>query len=229
MATKPEKFVMEGIEYDIVPSKFNQLIQDGYGVTTDSIPVFGGRNVIVGHTGHPGAGTYEYLRRIRRQGWEAAWDFEDSAASLELRNHLFRLYTTQAGFWVQLDDEMSREWARLNIGSNATFNTDDDVPFFTPTYPIFPFGYEEGDAITWPNSDLYVANKKWTAGYSVDQETGLVLVTPDSRQFDYRTKVHFRYTWRAYVRISYMSMRPVEINRYVYTGTVLFEQLEFPA
>lgn len=173
-----------------------------------------------------GSATNLYLdaRYVIKQVWTANWGqaFMDWC----MRDHLMTLYTLQKAFWLRFDDEMSRVCATLQPAQ-----ADDLTKFVTPTYPIA--FYRAGDPDGQYSQDhLYYELRinnivvDWqTRPYRIDHEIGLVVFETALASTDVVT---LKYLWRAYVRIKEINLNQLEMAQHLYTGTVVFEQLEPP-
>jgi hypothetical protein len=222
------KIVVDGMFFNDLPSKLDQIIDEDYGVRLDSHRTLNHRRVIVTETAQTATpNNYRQKRKIHQQAWRFGWDTE-SFMTPALAGLINELYETQKPFWIQADDEMSRCWGRCLTVGNDIFDNLTPHAYFTPTYPIFPYGHEPGeDSDVWPDS-LMVEGKLWDGYYTVDRETGLVLIEPERSQFNHRTKVHFKYTWRAYVRIKSVEIYAYQLAQTYYVGDVVFEQVPIP-
>ena len=168
------------------------------------------------------------MRKVKKQSWKGTWEANNTAMGEELKAHLTYLYQTQTPAYIQLDDEMSRCYAKL-VAANDVTDPDGYKAYFTPTYPIFPYSYTTGDTVTWGAAyDIVIDNEYYDGDYTVDQETGLLLLPPSSKVFTNTTKVYFRYQWRTYVRVAGLELSSTTIPQTYYTGEVMFEQLTFP-
>ena len=162
-------------------------------------------------------------RFILSQVWNVGWS--NAFMSWCMRDHLMTLYTLQKGFWLQYDDEMSRDCAALQA-LNA-----DRTQFVAPTYP-FAF-YRKGDPDGQFSQDhiyheLRIDNilVDWvTNPYRIDHETGLVVF---ENSISEASIVTLKYLWRAFVRVKEISLNQLAMAQHVYTGTVVFEQLRPP-
>lgn len=234
MAVQENYFIVDGVFHADVPTAFSQLTEDNFGVADTVYKVADGRRIVTVQSpqnlDYGDYRDYFHRRKILVQAWKAEWG-EESLMSNFMAEQLRELYETQKPFWIQYDDEMSRCWGRL-IGLNADLN-DGNAPhaYFTPHYPIFPYGHEPPDdpeaAGAWDGM-LWVANSLWDGDFSVYPDYGLVLLPADSKRFNDRIKAHLKYTWRAYVRVRSLALNPFQIAQTYYTGMVEFEQIAVP-
>jgi hypothetical protein len=221
-------FILDGVEYEEIPSSF-ELQSDEYGLRSTSHRLLQGHRVVSTETAHD-VGTYTHLRRILVQAWKADWNDDGSHMGVDLRNHLERLYHTQEPVWIRLDDEMSRCYGKCTPGNKAFQRNEEAKPYFTPTYPIFPYGWD-GQTTTindFEPEDLIVQGRIYSGDWEVDNETGLVLIAPTARKFTDTTKVHFRYTWGAYVFVKEFDASPSQFAQEWYIGSAVFEQVPWP-
>jgi hypothetical protein len=202
-----------------LPGQF-ESVMDEFGVKSVSYSMMDMRRIVIVKQA-PESTTDKYIhkRKIWRQAWVASWD-DDSPMDLIMRDQIFTLYTLQKNFWLQFDDEMTRCKANLfTIGA-------DWKSYFTPTYPIVPYGWEPND-LKPHNGNIFVQNPDGTvstywSNFETDNEIGMVEFYSALTQ---EHKVQMSYTWRSFVRIMECNIRPNEIAQNKYTGTVVFEQI----
>lgn len=227
-------FVVDGIFHTDLPVAFSQLTDDNFGVPDNVLKTADGKRITTVQAPQlldlGDYRDYYHRRKIHIQAWKAEWG-EQSLMTVFMAEQLRDLYETQKQFWIQYDDEMSRCWGRL-IGLNADLE-DGNNPhvYFTPHYPIFPYGHEPladpEAAGAWDNM-LWVANELWTGDFDVYSDYGMVVLPADNKRFNDRIKVHLKYTWRAYVRIREMNLQPIQLAQTYYTGEVAFEVVAIP-
>lgn len=221
--------IINETEYPDVPVKMSMVVED-YGVRSTSKRLLGGKRIVTVDSSAD-VGDYTHYRRSKVQAWNAVWDGKESWIDDVFRQELKYLYDTQTPFYMQLDGEMSRCYGRAVV-ANVNELDDQSKPkaYFTPTYPIFPYGYVPGGSVSWGNpQDLVVAQNYWAGSYTVDQQTGLLLISPGTYKFSNSTKVYFRYTWRAYLRIVSFVWEPIDVSQTIYSANMIVEQLPFPS
>lgn len=211
-----DKFIVDGVHYDYMPGAFDALNSGGpYGVRADRYPALNGTSIVVIQSSTPTVYVpYLEQRKARRQAWRATFS-EDSWMDLCMYDHLHTLHSLQKTFWVQFDDEMSRQWANC-------FNADSEYrAYFTPTYPIAPFGYTPLNGQVY-NATVRVNGVVYNTGFSVYSDTGMIVFNAPLGPND---RVEMRYTWRAYVRISEFDVQPHGLAQHTYVGTIVLEQV----
>lgn len=223
MATRTfhyDKFIVDGVQHTYLPGSFTNVTEPQWSVRSNSYPALDLKNIIVIEQA-PSDNTEPYSgkRVVHRQAWKATWE-QESFMSFDMYDHLRILFTLQKTFWLQYDDEMSRDGARLDtIG-------EDYKSYFTPTYPIAPYGYDPQNNVGYPgtvfvNGYPYPSNSFW-----VDSELGIVRITKPTTGLVSTDEVTMAYTWRSFVRILSFDMQPVsKVAQVGYVGTVVFEQM----
>lgn len=219
-------FLFDEVEYEELPAVI-QPVQE-YGVQSLSTPLLSGRRALAVTTPQD-VDDYTHYRRIKKQAWKFEWN-QDSPASHELVSVLSTTASTGRAVWVQQDDEMSAAYRRLTLVHDKYLSpSGQEMPYATPTYPIFPIGWRSGDSVEWGGEDVVVASRYWDGSISVDQETGIVLLAGSSLKFTYNTKVAMRYTWRAYVQVIECEFQPLADaeTQHLYEGFVVLHQVAF--
>lgn len=235
MARQDGFFIVDGLFHTDLPIAFTQITDDSFGVNDAVYRTADGQKVITFQSPqileYGDHRDYYHRRKILVQAWKADWG-EESLMTVFMAEQLRELYENQKPFWIQYDDEMSRCWGRC-IGFDADLN-DGNAPhvYFTPHYPIFPYGHEPPDdpntATAWDGMFM-VGRTVWTSGtYSVYPDYGMVVINADGRRYSDRIKTHLKYTWRGYVRIRELQLAPFKLAQTYYTGMVVFEQVAVP-
>lgn len=226
MATKFGKFVIDSVEYENLPRSFKCL--PDFRPRTESIPLVEGRQLLIIESAQTKeVNDYTQKRRLHVQAWEAEWEVEETAVSVEMRNHLYDLYSKQTEFVIQLDDEMSQCYDRLIPTGYEYKYTDHSKIYATTNYPVYPYGYESG-AVDWTDH-LLVGSDVFPGDFSIDSQTGIVVIEPYRRwMFGPETRVHLKYTWRCTVRVAQFKLMPIQLDQVYYAGTVVFEQIFTP-
>lgn len=211
-----DTFFVDGRPFDWCPENFALVTQD-WGVRTSTHPTLSGARVVIVQAPRESASRpFAETRRLHSQAWNATWDVMDSC----LYDYLFGLWTTQRAFTLQFDDEMARSSCALTPHFDRRL-------WYTPTYPIVPFGFVPGSALTH-TGNLWLEEagvlRPVATGFAVDESVGLVrFAHPLARTLN----VVFRYTWRARVRIAQFDVAPRAGDHMqgYYTGSVVFEQV----
>lgn len=228
MNTKIDVLILDGVEVPDLPSGFTQLNME-YGTREQSFIAINGRRLVV----HSSANTTElkpqgYKRKNQRQAWKFQWTGTEAIVTEPMSTILRELYESQRGFWVQFDNEMMRSWARcLSIGFDI-LRPELDHAYFTPTFPIFPYGWEPGDDPDDFSGCIMVNNRLYTGDYTVDRELGLLTISGSSKLFTDRTKVLMKYTWIAYVRVQMLDIQPISIAQTYSSAELVLEQIAIP-
>lgn len=210
-----EKFVIDGVQHDYLPGAFEDLTTGDFKVRAESYPILNNKRLVVVQSAPADTDNlYAERRKLSRQAWRASFDAE-AWMDMCMRDQLMTLYTLQKSFWIQFDDEMSRCLGNLfTVGREFR-------GYFTPTYPIAPFGYTP-DNPTYYNGTIYVNGVGVTGGFDVDSETGMVRFTD---ALDVDAKVQMKYTWRVFVRIAEIDIKANLLAQGTYVGSVIFEQM----
>jgi hypothetical protein len=231
------RFILEDVEYDSLPDGWQWLSgEDGLKGETVRTLTQTRKNIV--QPARTGKNWYSYsdesfsgdavnkyvdARYIVSQVWSVSWN--NAFMSWCMRDHLMTLYTLQKGFWLQYDDEMSRDCATLQaIDSDRT-------QFVTPTYPIA--FYRKGDpdgqySLDTCYFELRIDNVivDWNDNpYRIDPDIGLVVF---ESSINANSIVTLKYLWRAYVRIKELNLAQLVMAQHLYVGTVVFEQLKPP-
>jgi hypothetical protein len=213
------KFIVDGIHWEWVPAEFAPSYET-HGIRVASMPQLDLSRIVITEAPTPRADApNNEMRRVHRQMWAASWG-SDAPMDLCMRDFLFKLYYVQKGFWVQFDNEMSRRGVQL-------MDLDGEgIVFFTPTYPIAPYGYTPVNGIGYKGL-IRTNDGTWITDFTVDSEVGKVQIanTDPSYPVLYPDYVVMDYTWKAFVRIAGINLNPIEVTRNFYAGEVLFEQI----
>lgn len=206
------RFIVEGVHYEYLPGRWQHITDDNYGVTAMSYKTITQDRVVVVQKPYSATNTNVGKRKVVKQAWVAAFD-QESFVDVCMYDHLKHLYETQANFWIQYDDEMSRCFAIARPLYNER------QVYLTPTFPIFPKGWSPTNGATFT---VYVNDVEVTTGFTVDQEHGLIIFDT-AHTTDVQVQV--AYTWRAYVRLSGFNLQPSVLAQHVYVGELVFEQV----
>lgn len=217
MALLLDNFIIDGTSYDWLPITFNQITNSEYGVRSVRYPTMDlSAQVITNTKAVTNTDQYADLRKIQKQAWVVEFDTIDQC----MYDHLQTLYTCQKSFYVQFDDEMSRDnGALIRVGQSGK-------TFFTPTYPVRPYGYYPGFGGSYANAiKIYDGTNfiSLTSGFTISQEIGRV-------EFDNpiieNLIVAMSYTWRCFVRIAGFELKPRgDIPQGYYNGSLILEQV----
>jgi hypothetical protein len=235
MSRQDGYFIVDGVFHTDLPVAFSQVLDDNFGVPDAVYHIADGQKVVAVQSPQLlDLDTYQdyfHRRKIHVQAWKADWG-EESLMTVLMAEQLRQLYNTQQNFWIQYDDEMARCWGRL-VGLNADLvNGHADHVYFTPHYPIFPFGHEPPDdpeaSDAWESMLMVGRELLDVDAYSVYPDYGMVVINADGRRYHDRIKAHLKYTWRGYVRVKELMLSPHQLAQTYYTGTVVFEQVAIP-
>jgi len=204
-------FVVEGRFYDLLPGEWERASE--LGVRKQIYPTLDLKHITVIQQAPTTSDTFIERRKVHRQGWKATWTSESIMNRFQ-RDHYETAYFLQKSFWIQYDDEMSRENAVLEqIGT-------DYQAYFTPTFPIAPYGYTVYDKTEYPGTVFVNGVPRYT-GFSVDSEIGMVRFATPLAPTDV---VQMKYTWKAYVRVDSVDLKPHVLANDIYVGQVTFVQ-----
>lgn len=206
------RFIVEGVHYEYLPGRWQHITDDNYGVSAMSYKTVTQDRVVVVQKPYSATNANVGKRKVVKQAWVAAFD-QESFVDICMYDHLKHLYETQANFWIQYDDEMSRCFAIARPLYNER------QVYLTPTFPIFPKGWSPTNGATFT---VYVDDVEVTTGFTVDQEHGLIIFDT-AHTTDVQVQV--AYTWRAYVRLSGFNLQPSVLAQHVYVGELVFEQV----
>jgi len=230
MALQDDYIIIDGYKHTNLPTGFSQLLTGEFGVLSSVSQIFGGRR-IMSTTSKANQDYEDYrdfapARKIAMQAWSCMWS-EESLVTPYLAEQLQTLFLSDKSFWLQYDAEMSRCWGRCLALDNDIADPLSDMAYWTPTFPVFPLGTENFTATLSPDwsDSLWVGRQLYDGSYDVYPDTGLVVIHPDGRRFSPRTKVHLKYTWKAYVRLRELRLVPYQITQSYYTGEAVFEQV----
>lgn len=153
-------------------------------------------------------------RKIVKRAWTVEWDMMD----ISMYNKLLQIHTNGDVVLFRYDNAFSREAAIMESSDRQTF--------YTPTWPIKPYDYDDGED-TYINS-IYLANNvtgeviQYTGSeYTVNESTGSI--TFDFRIAEY-VDVLIRYVSLMQVKIAEQSLEPIELAQTVYRGSILLEE-----
>lgn len=107
----------------------------------------------------------------------------------------------------------------------------DTRTYYTPTYPIAPYGYTPfyNYGKTHFGNILENGVQLVSTDFKVDDETGTIVfdVSPVTMDSIEESTISMNYTWRAFVRVSSCTLTPSTTAPLMYTGEVEFEQVFF--
>ena len=209
--------IIDGFSYDWLPLNFTPLTTPEYGVRSSRPPTLDlGAQIVTNTEADTEDAPYASIRKIKRQAWAVEFDIIDQC----MFDHIKVLYDTQKFFFIQFDDEMSRDDAPL-IRSGSSGKT-----FFTPTYPIQPYGYYPGAVVS------YAGTIKVYDGTNAISIYSGATITPSTGMIEFANPliedvvVAMSYTWRCYVRIAGFDLRPRnDIPQGMYGGSIIIEQV----
>jgi hypothetical protein len=222
--TQFDKFCFDGIAYNDIPSRISKLT-DGYGVTTDYVQVFDASKVVIGTLQPSEPGTFDYAQRNPSQAYTVVWDPEATVIRRPMYQHLKKLWESQEAFWIQFDNEMSREYGIMTLAGHEFTKLNKQKVFVAPTYPIFPYGSSDDAPTDWAQTDVTINSRYTNARFTVDQENGLLIFDDLGYKLNQRDRVTLKYTWRMLVRIKEFSLNVSRIAQTYYDGSVTFEQV----
>lgn len=216
MALQEGYFIIDETAYTWLPGNIKRIPDRGVRKQTyDTLDL---KNITVVHEAPVNAAiTYAENRKVHRQSWLVEWA-QNSPCDDAMRDHFELLKDLQKEVWVQFDDEMSRDDCVLRtVGTGY-------VAYFTPTFPIAPFGFVETEAYA---NTVYVNDVVQPGGFTVTSDLGLVrfdtALSPDD-------VVTMDYTWRAKVRVDNCDFQPgFGIARHLYVGQMQLLQAEIGA
>lgn len=224
-------FGIDHVMYHWTPGTWS-MEGDDFSVRSESIPTLDlNRKIITQGVRSPvkwvqegDTDVYLNARKSTRQKWVGQWG-EDSFMTKCMRNHLDTLYTTQQGFWITFDDEMSYEEVTLEAVDN-TYKY-----YLLPTYPIAY--YRQAD-ITGQNMEQTMFFKLYKNGVALENVDSPWIIDPDTGIVYFSTAmlstdvITMDYQWRLYCRISNINLYPLDQAQNQYVGAVEFEQLKAP-
>jgi hypothetical protein len=223
--------IIDDVKYDCAPETIQYGYGDGYGVVGDTVLTAGLTRVSQVQTVSSNEGWWsvetgdtEPTNKLtnnsvsKKMAWNANWN-QSSPMSVCMRDHLMGLSVTQRPFWIQFDEEMSREYEKL------TPIDDLSLKFQLPTYPVayHTTASETADNTynLFPYIQLYDdTNTLIEEPALINPETGLIVFTTG------RDVVYVKYLWRAFVRVKAISLDNIQWSQDIYGGTVSFEQVE---
>jgi hypothetical protein len=210
------KFIVDGVHWDYFPGAWEIVDEDAYGLRQSIANTLDLTSVIVVQNSMPTTQFPDAEKRmVHTQAWRGVWE-SDSFMDVCMRDQLVLLYTLQKGFWIQYDDEMSRELTPLIPADDGRKS------FFTPTFPIFPYAYTPVAPTTYNGTVFLNMTPIWD-GFTVQNNIGKVTFQNQIPSF---ASPYMKYTWKAFVRIAKLDIRPFgDLAQNVYRGEVVFEQL----
>ena len=216
MALQEGYFIIDGETYDWLPGNIKRLPERG--VRKQTYETLDLKTITVVHRAPTDATvTYAEKRKLHRQGWIVEWTQQAPCDDI-MRDHIELLYQLQKEVYIQFDDEMSRQGVILRTVDS------DYRSYFTPTFPIAPYGYELSE--TYANT-VYVNDVPQANGFTVTSELGLV-------RFDAALAsdavVTMDYTWRAKVRVEQCDFQPgFGLAQHLYVGQMQLIQADLGA
>lgn len=219
-----DKFCFDGVAYPDLPSRVSKLT-DTYGVNNTYFQTFDASKVVVGTLQPSEPGEFDYAQRNPVQAFTVVWDPEATVIRKPMYQHLKKLWESQKVFWLQFDNEMSREFGIMTLAGHEFTKLDSQKVFVAPTYPIYPFGSTDDDPADWQQSDLTIDGRYSNARFTVDQNNGLLIFDDLGYKLNQRSRVTLKYTWRVMVRIREFSLNVTNLAQTYYSGSVIFEQI----
>ncbi len=206
-------FIIEGVKYPFVPTSFRQVNkpQQSYYKTVANKAV-----VVDSGTNTSEATIRASARRVGTQVFAVTWN----AMPRTMVDHIKSLFHNARAFYVQYDDEQSFDYERI-------FDVQSDrICFFTPTYPIYPYGYTPASPETFAG-DVFISEggtvNSLSAGFTVQQTLGAVLF---DTQVTAPTEVFMRYTWRCPVLITGLVVQELDaISKNFYDVSLVMTQV----
>ena len=222
--TQYDRFCFDGIAYNDLPTRISKLT-DSYGVNNEYMQTFDASKVVVGMLQPSEVGGFAYVQRNPAQAYTVVWDPEATVMRKPMYQHLKNLWESQKTFWVQFDNEMSRDFGIVTLAGHEFKKINRQKVFVCPTYPVYPLGATDDDPTDWSQSDITINGKYTNARFTVDQENGLLIFDDLGYKLDQRSRVTLRYTWRMLVRVKEFSLTVSSLAQTYYTGSVTFEQV----
>lgn len=213
MAVYEGKLIVDGRHYDYLPSDWDKVAE--FGVRKQTFPTLDMKNItVVQKAPSSTSDTYIENRKVHRQAWNISWD-QNAPLSQEMVDHFTLLYQLQKEVWVQFDDMMTRSGCILE-----TVGTDYKA-YFTPTFPIMPYGHAPNDPREY-NGTVFVNNVAKYTGFSVDSEIGMVRFENALASTDV---VQMAYSWKARVRVDQINFTPgFRMAQHFYVGSMTLVQ-----
>lgn len=220
-----DRFIIEGYHFDDLPGNWMALHSDGFGVRRQSYEsADNGRIVTVQKKPHLDNLSFADKRKISTQAYQVTWQQPRSVMGRCMYDHLSTLYSLQKGFYLQFDEVMTYDPSVPAHLNNFGVNT---RAYFTPTYPIKPFGWTPSAPTTWDRC-VFINNRPVDpTSFTVDEDSGCIQFRAQLLSTDIVSAI---YTWRMYVQIADFSVvpGPEEVAQEFYVGTVTFEQVKKP-
>jgi hypothetical protein len=211
----------------VPPVNFQQVDTKPYGVRSEVSLMQDGNYITVAQNSAalPGSVTNVGQRLGYSQAWDASWSMEGWLDHTGY-DFLKLLRDTATPFWLQYDDEMTRDTPLLLLNPSKDLQT-----FLTPTYPIFP--YQVDPPITTQNHTAIYLNGSTTPinqgayPFTFSNEYGIIHFTSPLPS---NSIITMSYSWRAYVLITKFQMQTTSasIANHIFIGNVTFTQLPFP-
>jgi hypothetical protein len=219
-----DRFCFDGVAYNDLPSRISKLT-DTYGVTNDYVQTFDASKVVIGMLQPSDEGGFEYAQRNPTQAYTVVWDPEATIVRKPMYQHLKKLWESQDVFWVQFDNEMSRDFGVLTLAGHEFTRLNKQKVFVAPTYPIYPFGTTDDAPTEWEQTDITIDGRYTNSRFTVDEQNGLIIFDDLGYKLDQRSRVTLRYTWRMLVRVKEFSLNVANFAQTYYTGSCTFEQV----
>ena len=221
--------IIDDVKYDCAPETLQYGYGDGYGVVGDTVLTAALTRVSQVQTVSSDEGWWSVEPAATvptnkftsnsvstKMAWNANWN-QNSPMSVCMRDHLMGLSVTQRPFWIQFDEEMSREGEVLRPIDST------NKRFQLPTYPVayFTTASDTADSTynVFPYIQLFDGDDLIVEPFLVNKDTGLILL--DTAYGELTVK----YLWRAFVRVKAISLDNIQWSRDIYGGTVSFEQV----
>ena len=220
MATYLNYFIADGIHYLWLPGNFVQE-RSTYGLRTNTNRMLDGDTIPITIDNNYYTADEFQKRKVLRQAWVA--DFSgDAAMDRIMYDHLTTMYTLGKSFWIQYDAHMSRDGAILIPAPDNDYTTSGTKHYYTPTYPIAPYGDSPVDRRQY-HGTITVDGVVQQYNYRVNSELGVVSITGTISE---TAIVRMAYTWKAHVIIKALQLAPDDlVAQSLYAGSVTFEQV----
>lgn len=222
--------ILDDVKYDCAPESIQFGYGDGYGVVGDTVLTAGLSRVSQVQTVSStdgwwsvDSGDTDPTNKLTsnsvstKMAWNCNWN-QNSPMNVCMRDHLMGLSSTQRPFWIQFDEEMSREGEKL-YPIDATGER-----FQLPTYPVAYFTTASDTADKSYNIFPYIqifdeTDTLLSQPILINKDTGLIVTQVP------QTYIKVKYLWRAFVRVKAISLDNIQWSQNIYGGTVSFEQV----
>lgn len=222
--------ILDDVKYDYAPESIQFGYGDGYGVVGDTVLTAGLSRVSQVQTVSStdgwwsvNSGDTDPTNKLTsnsvstKMAWNCNWN-QNSPMNVCMRDHLMGLSSTQRPFWIQFDEEMSREGEKL-YPIDATGER-----FQLPTYPVAYFTTASDTADKSYNVFPYIqifdeTDTLLSQPVLINKDTGLIVTEVP------QTYIKVKYLWRAFVRVKAISLDNIQWSQNIYGGTVSFEQV----